>query len=64
MGFLRQFTRLQEGVLEAAEKLEQLRALEHGFRIKVVETSFDSVEVDAPEDVARVEYLLRLETDE
>ncbi len=64
MGFLLQFTRLQEGVLESAEKLEQLRALEHGFRIKVVETSFDSVEVDAPEDVARVEYVLRLETDE
>ncbi len=59
MGFLLRFTRLSEGVLESAEKLEQLRALEHGFKIKVVETSFDSVEVDVPEDVARVEEALK-----
>jgi 3-deoxy-manno-octulosonate cytidylyltransferase (CMP-KDO synthetase) len=60
MDFLLRFTRLQEGDLESAEKLEQLRALEHGFRIKVVETSFDSVEVDVPEDVAGVEEALKL----
>jgi 3-deoxy-manno-octulosonate cytidylyltransferase (CMP-KDO synthetase) len=60
MDFLLRFTRLQEGSLESAEKLEQLRALEHGFRIKVVETSFDSVEVDVPEDVAGVEEALKL----
>jgi len=59
MGFLLQFTRLSEGVLESAEKLEQLRALENGFKIKVVETSFDSVEVDVSEDVARVEEVLK-----
>jgi 3-deoxy-manno-octulosonate cytidylyltransferase (CMP-KDO synthetase) len=59
MRFLIQFTRLSEGVLESAEKLEQLRVLEHGFKIKVVETAFDSVEVDVPEDVARVEEVLK-----
>jgi 3-deoxy-manno-octulosonate cytidylyltransferase (CMP-KDO synthetase) len=59
MDFLTQFTRLPEGVLESAEKLEQLRALEHGFKIKVIETLFDSIEVDFPEDVRRAEEMLR-----
>jgi 3-deoxy-manno-octulosonate cytidylyltransferase (CMP-KDO synthetase) len=45
--------------LEAAEKLEQLRALEHGIRMAVVKVEHDSVGVDVPEDVARVERLLR-----
>jgi len=53
--FLLAFTRLSYGLLEEAEKLEQLRVLEHGFRIKVVETIFDSIEVDTPEDIKRVE---------
>jgi 3-deoxy-manno-octulosonate cytidylyltransferase (CMP-KDO synthetase) len=44
-------------VLESAEKLEQLRALEHGIKIKVVETPFDSIEVDVPEDIKRVEKM-------
>jgi 3-deoxy-manno-octulosonate cytidylyltransferase (CMP-KDO synthetase) len=45
--------------LEAAEKLEQLRALENGIPIAVVKVAYDSVGVDTPEDVARVELLLR-----
>jgi 3-deoxy-manno-octulosonate cytidylyltransferase (CMP-KDO synthetase) len=45
--------------LEAAEKLEQLRALENGIPIAVVTMEYDSVGVDAPEDVAKVEALLR-----
>jgi 3-deoxy-manno-octulosonate cytidylyltransferase (CMP-KDO synthetase) len=45
--------------LETAEKLEQLRALENGIQIAVVKVDYDSVGVDAPEDVARVEKLLR-----
>ena len=53
--FLLTFTKLPYGVLEKAEKLEQLRALEHGFKIKVVETIFDSTEVDTPEDIKIVE---------
>jgi len=44
--------------LENAEKLEQLRALENGIQIAVVQVDYDSVGVDAPEDVARVEKLL------
>ena len=46
--------------LEAAEKLEQLRALEHGLGIAVVTVNYDSVGVDLPEDVARVEAILRI----
>jgi 3-deoxy-manno-octulosonate cytidylyltransferase (CMP-KDO synthetase) len=45
--------------LEAAEKLEQLRALDHGLAIGVVEVDYESVGVDAPADVERVEKLLR-----
>ena len=44
--------------LENAEKLEQLRALENGIPIAVVKVDYDSVGVDMPEDVKRVEQLL------
>jgi len=46
--------------LEAAEKLEQLRALENGIAIAVVKVNYDSVGIDMPEDVARVETLLNV----
>jgi len=46
--------------LEAAEKLEQLRALENGIAIAVVRVNYDSAGVDTPEDVARVEARLRI----
>ncbi len=52
------FRNLPEGDLEKIEKLEQLRALEHGHRIKVVVTAYDSPEVDLPEDIRRVERLI------
>lgn len=45
--------------LEDAEKLEQLRALENGISIAVVKVEYDSVGVDTPEDVAKVEKILR-----
>jgi 3-deoxy-manno-octulosonate cytidylyltransferase (CMP-KDO synthetase) len=45
--------------LEAAEKLEQLRALENGIAIAVVQVDYKSVGVDVPADVARVERLLK-----
>jgi len=44
--------------LEAAEKLEQLRALENGIQIAVVTVDYDSVGVDVPADVKRVEKIL------
>ena len=44
--------------LETAEKLEQLRALDHGIAIAVIKVNYDSVGVDLPEDVAKVEKLL------
>ena len=46
--------------LEAAEKLEQLRALENGIPIAVVKVDYESVGVDVPSDVERVEKLLSL----
>ena len=57
-GFLQEFTKLSPGVLEKLEKLEQLRALEHGFSISVVITPFDSISVDTPEDLARVRKIM------
>ncbi|HZM60190.1 MAG TPA: 3-deoxy-manno-octulosonate cytidylyltransferase [Vicinamibacterales bacterium] len=52
--FLLLFAGLEQTPLERAESLEQLRALEHGFRIRAVQTRFDSIEVDTPEDLERV----------
>ena len=52
--FLQTFAKLPQGFLERAEHLEQLRALENGYRIKVVITDKDSIEVDTPEDLERV----------
>ncbi len=52
--FLQVFAKLPRGILEQAERLEQLRALENGYRIKVVITDKDSIEVDTPADLARV----------
>jgi 3-deoxy-manno-octulosonate cytidylyltransferase (CMP-KDO synthetase) len=52
--FLLAFAALAQTPLERAESLEQLRALEHGHRIRVIETRFESIEVDTPEDLERV----------
>jgi len=54
MEFLVKFTRMERGELERAESLEQLRALENGYRIKIVVTKHDSQEVDTPEDLERI----------
>ena len=53
---------LPPGRLEGLEALEQLRALENGVRIQVVETAFASAEVNTPEDLARVRQLLASST--
>jgi len=50
---------LPVGDLERVEQLEQLRWMENGYKIRVAETPFDSVSVDVPEDISRVEQLLR-----
>jgi 3-deoxy-manno-octulosonate cytidylyltransferase (CMP-KDO synthetase) len=49
---------LEQTPLERAEALEQLRAIEHGIRVKAVETAFDSFGVDTPEDLEQVRRLL------
>lgn len=51
---------LKPSRLEEIEKLEQLRALENGFKIKVAETSFETIGVDTPQDLERVEKWLSL----
>jgi len=51
--FLLSFARLAPTPLEQAEQLEQLRALEWGFRIKVAEVAAASIEVDTPRDLER-----------
>lgn len=58
VSFLKEFVTLPPGRWEEAEKLEQLRALEYGFPIHIVETEEDTVEVDTPEDLARAEAYL------
>ena len=60
--FLLQVARLPPTPLERSESLEQLRVLEHGFSIKVVQTRHDSIGVDTPEDLERVRRLLAVET--
>ncbi|MCM8790928.1 MAG: 3-deoxy-manno-octulosonate cytidylyltransferase [Candidatus Omnitrophica bacterium] len=61
--FLFTFRNLPHSALENAEKLEQLRALEYGYKIKTVETKFDTIGVDRPEDIKRAEEALLRERD-
>ena len=56
--FLLAYPDLPAGVLEQTEKLEQLRALENGYDIRVVETDYESIGVDAPADLERVAGLM------
>jgi 3-deoxy-manno-octulosonate cytidylyltransferase (CMP-KDO synthetase) len=53
------FPTLPPGELERVEQLEQLRWLENGYKIRVVESEYDAVSVDVPADVAKVEKILR-----
>ncbi len=55
--FLLAYSDLPVGPLELAERLEQLRALENGYKIRVVETDYESLGVDTPADLERVARL-------
>jgi len=56
---LLEFPTLPPGELEYVEQLEQLRWLENGFKIRVVETEYDAISVDVPSDIERVESLVK-----
>jgi 3-deoxy-manno-octulosonate cytidylyltransferase (CMP-KDO synthetase) len=62
MDSLKTFAGLPMGTLEDDEKLEQLRAVEHGYKIKIVESLCDSFEVDTPEDIEIAERILARES--
>jgi len=57
-GSLQKFTSLPKSHLENVEKLEQLRALEHGMKIKLVEVDYESHPVDVPSDIEIIEKIL------
>lgn len=57
--FLLKFTDLSPSRLERIEKLEQLRALENGFKIKMIEIPFSTLSVDLPQDIIKVERFLK-----
>ncbi|MGD0843779.1 MAG: 3-deoxy-manno-octulosonate cytidylyltransferase [Geobacteraceae bacterium] len=59
--FLLKYARMSPTFLELAEKLEQLRVLENGYRIKVVETEFETIGVDTPGDLEKVVERLKAE---
>lgn len=61
--FLMEFLSWPEGTLEAREKLEQLRILERGYSLKLVEADMLSPGVDTPEDVQAVERLLEMQSE-
>ena len=62
--FLMEFCKLHPSRLEKSEKLEQLRVLEHGHRIKVIKSVHPALSVDVPEDIIKVEQFLREHTHE
>lgn len=57
--FLIKIPKLAASTLEKREKLEQLRVLDNGFTIKVLETAYDSIGVDTEEDLKKVEKILK-----
>ena len=62
--FLTKFRETPSSRLEETEKLEQLRVLENGYRIRVIESTFATLSVDTPKDIIRVEQYLKEHQDE
>jgi 3-deoxy-manno-octulosonate cytidylyltransferase (CMP-KDO synthetase) len=58
-GSLQEFIRLSPTPLEVAESIDMLRFIEHGLRVKMVETPYSTHAVDTPEDLQFVEGLLQ-----
>ncbi|RMF93699.1 MAG: 3-deoxy-manno-octulosonate cytidylyltransferase [Candidatus Schekmanbacteria bacterium] len=56
--FLPIFSSLQPSPLEMSESLEQLRIIENGYKIKVIETEYESLSVDTPEDLTTIERFI------
>ena len=56
---LREITHLPQSSLEKAESLEQLRWLENGFRIKTIESSYETIGIDTPEDLQKAEIFMK-----
>ncbi|KAA0258187.1 3-deoxy-manno-octulosonate cytidylyltransferase [Deferribacter autotrophicus] len=57
--FLMKFTELPESELENLEKLEQLRVIENGYKIKVIYTTYKSLSVDTKDDLQKVEEIIK-----
>jgi 3-deoxy-manno-octulosonate cytidylyltransferase (CMP-KDO synthetase) len=57
--FLREYARLPPTPLELAESIDMLRVIEHGSRVRLVETEVDTHAVDTPEDLRLVETLMK-----
>jgi 3-deoxy-manno-octulosonate cytidylyltransferase (CMP-KDO synthetase) len=62
--FLLEFRQMSVSELERCERLEQLRALENGFKIKVIHTDYPTLSVDTPQDIIKVEKFLEAQTDD
>ena len=59
--FLFTYKNMPASILEETEKLEQLRVLSEGFKIKVLETKYETIGVDTPQDLERVKEYLKKE---
>jgi len=61
--FLKQYVEMEEGILEAAESLEQLRVLENGYDIKVLITNYEGTGIDTEEDLEQAQIIAEQKSD-